>query len=470
MRGNTKGQTAKAVSTVRDLRRYCRFIVLLLPLACGGGATGSGCTSTCGGESLYPLDIAGAEPTNKVMRARITQAGLDNISASVAGIIAAGCDEPGTTDANCVNDPEEPLGLEFFVGKPCEPTNFSIDLLVSDLEVEARAGTCVSPAGEVLSDHHRSSFFIDQDSLDGNVQLNLIEDAVGGGIEMVLGCAAENFDNCQDSEFIKIWPNLVVATDESACTVSSGGGTGIEIQSLKMMLRPRVEPDENGRSRLVLTRDDVRAEDVNLSLDVDISRAAADDNCQESDTDCSVVCGTWNAASAVATFFLEREFIASWLSNVVVDAALGQFANEPLDMSGEINLKAVVGAGDAEGEGVAFIARASTETAEVTGDAGARGLNFGMDMGFYAPHSPCVPLLPEGLWTLPPPPDPGVAVLAPNPDTGVLEWEPFDLVIRCLTARPTRFLMAAVCVCRYVPRRLQKPPLAVSFRPWDFSL
>src|SRR5690606_11255552 len=55
------------------------------------------------------------------------------------------------------------------------------------------------------------------------------------------------------------------------------------------------------------------------------------------------------------------------------------------------------------------------------------GMNVDLDVGFYATHSSCVPLLTPPEWPTLMAPDPGTTILAPDPSTGVPTSEAFDL-------------------------------------------
>ena len=64
---------------------------MLGPLACATDGAGAGCTGGCAGEVAYPYDEPGAIPTDRALRFRVTEAGIQFIAQGFSSILSSIC-------------------------------------------------------------------------------------------------------------------------------------------------------------------------------------------------------------------------------------------------------------------------------------------------------------------------------------------------------------------------------------------
>ena len=402
------------------------LVLILGPFACAtDGQSSAGCAGGCAGEVEYPRDNPGALPTEKSMRLRITETGFDSIAAALPTLLASGCRQSdGDLSAACELDPENPRYARFYIGEPCAPIEGSLDLLFTEIATSIRSGPCNNV------DYHRSAIGLHLDSFEGNIHLNLIQDSMGDGIEVVLGCHEDS--GCTDADNVNIsldmvW-NLAGFGANNSCEIrdDNENNAGVVVQSFKMILRPRIERDETDRPYLVLEPDQVDADDVELDFNFGLYEASSDPACPNS---CAFLCTATGGMSNAVEFFLEQELIATVLADLIADAVGGGLTDTGIEATGQMEVPVMLGVDDRASNPALFSVAPNEDSPDVTGASGQLGLNFDLDTGFFGVHSNCIPNVAAPSWLLPEPIDPGSMVQAPDPVTGSLEWEPFDIAL-----------------------------------------
>jgi len=406
-------------------KQVLALFLMLGPLACATGDGSPGCSGGCNGEVSYPYTRPGATLTDKALRLRITEEGLDRLGAALPALLTASCQtSDGDLSAACEFSPTNPSVARFYLGAPCAPVKGDVSLGFTSMGVEVRSGSC----GGV--EYHRSSVGIYLDALADNLHLNLVQDAAGDGIEVVLGC--EDLNDCDQEDYAKFSLDTVVNFQtfgaNNSCEIRDdvASEAGVTVRSFRTVLRPRIERDARGNAVLVLEPDDVSAANVDLDFNFGLWEASADPACPNS---CYGFCSLGGALSEAVEFFLEQRLLATFLSDMIADLVGSGLQNTTLDASGEMELPTMLGAPDRRSNPMSFVVGPNRDSPDVTGASGARGLNFDLDVGFWGERSACVPRVNPPSWVLPPPVDPGAMVWAPDPVTGVFDWEPFDAAL-----------------------------------------
>lgn len=406
-------------------KQVLALFLMLGPLACATGEGRSGCAGGCSGEVSYPYTRPGATLTDKALRLRITEAGLDGLGAALPALLKASCQtSDGDLSAACEISPTNPSVARFYLGSPCAPVEGDVSLGFTSAGVEVRSGPC----GGV--EYHRSSVGIDLESLANNLHLNLVQDTNGEGIEVVVGC--EDPTDCDDEDYAKFSLDTVVnfrtfgANNSCEIRDDSPSEAGVVVRSFRTVLRPRIERDARGNALLVMEPDDVSAGDVDLDFNFGLWEASDDPACPNS---CYAFCSLGGALSEAVEFFLEQRLLATFLSEMIADLVGSGLKDTSLDATGEMELPTMLGTQDRRSNPMSFVVGPNQDSPDVTGFSGARGLNFDLDVGFWAERSACVPRVNPPSWVLPPPVDPGAMVWAPDPVTGLFQWEPFDAAL-----------------------------------------
>ena len=108
---------------------------------------------------------------------------------------------------------------------------------------------------------------------------------------------------------------------------------------------------------------------------------------------------------------------------------VGALGEEPLEGVGELDLVSLVGVGNERADPMGYLITADLDSPTVTGASGNKGLNFDFDSGFHTDYVPCVPEIGPSSWLLPQIDPPGAIIQAPDPVTGEMRWESFDLMV-----------------------------------------
>lgn len=400
--------------------------ILLSALACADDGTGGGCA--CAGDYVYPRDIAEAAPTESSVRARVTETGFDGIARAVPGILKAGCTPEGEDASSaCELSSSNPNIAKLYLGEPGAPLESSTNLFFTTIYAEVRSGEC---NGQPC---HRSNLGLHLDSLEGNVHSRLIDDADGPGIEMIFGCPEGSISSCTADQFVNLSLDMVWLLTgfgaENACSFIDDPGAiaGITIQSAKVVLRPRIELGEDLRPYLTMVPDTMNLDDLNLDFNIRQEGAVGDPAC--GNDGCSTWCTVTDWATSVVETLLQSEFLASLIAELVADSLVGALGDEPLEVSGELDLVSLVGLGNDRADPMGYLVTADLDSPTVTGESGNRGLNFDFDTGFHTEYVPCVPEIGPSSWLLPQIDPPGAVIQAPDPVTGQLRWENFDLML-----------------------------------------
>ncbi|MBI5510124.1 MAG: hypothetical protein HY903_15310 [Deltaproteobacteria bacterium] len=381
----------------------------------------------CGTDYNYPRTDPAAAPSLRALRLRVTQTGLDSIARAFPGLVASAC-------AANVDDGTAPCALlapgsdrvKFYLGTTAAPLAFDLSLT----------------RGQVRP---QSTVTIDTQSLRGNVHLSLVN-VVGGrdGIQVTLGCNAPNFASCTNPSafvdaavdmvvFVEGFSLLVTSYNDSACFVQDDAppAPGIVIQQLRFTIYPHVDAGADGKPYLILDDQDVIVDRMEVSLDVQAGRACWDPVCNACGAggDCDLCDDLSVLTSYVIEPLIETGPVAKYLSAVIARQLVKKFADQPLEVTGAINVGERLNVANNAAHDTGYLIGANVDSPDVTGGAGDLGMNFDFDTGFAARHSPCVPALEPPAWLLPATPDPGGTVMAPDPTTGVLRPEPFDLAL-----------------------------------------
>lgn len=400
-------------------------LLLLSALACADTGGGSGCA--CGGDFEYPREISEAAPTASALRARVTDAGFESIGRSVPGMISAGCTPEGEdSSASCELSSEDPNIAKFYLGAPCAPMSSTTDLFLTSIHAEVRSGDCNGQS------YHRSNLGMQLDSLEGNVHLNIIDDEAGPGIEMIFGCPHSNIGSCSDDEFVRLSMDMVWLLTgfgaQNACSFidDPNADAGVIIQSAKVILRPRIELGDDLKPYLTMVPDTMDVNDLSLDFNIRQEGAIGDPAC--ANDGCATWCTVTDWGTSVVETLMQSEFIATLLGDVLADSLLGSLGDQALEGAGELDLYSMLGFGNRRADPTAYLLTADLDSPSVTGASGNRGMNFDFGAGFFANYVPCVPEIGPSSWLLPQIDPPGAVIQAPNPETGELGWESFDLM------------------------------------------
>lgn len=509
--------------SVRHLWEACVIL-----LACAAGCGGDGCM----GAYDYPRDDPAAAPTVKAVRARVTEQGFAALAEAVPGVMRAACEAgEGSSDSACsVTEIGGTDWIEFLLGSSSDALSFEILGLKGELRAggplpwdkESDAGarpycddtggsTCAqilargtSPSGNgfcrdpnvancsdpatdyccgaavpklcggeytIESCHSaRSTIALQAESLEGNVRLELLDGASGGGMRITLGCSDDDFGECQDpSTFIRGALNLTLALEgalgDYACVIDERPGqeAGFELKSFQFIVRPTIVVGEDGRPYLGVDENQVTVERAELSLlDLTVLPASTDPACYDEDEDILGGDGLLGCAGSCAGIGLLKDFISGLFSGFlgpllateIVKAGLSQAADLPLEFGGLLNPKDLLPAFKSSVASIGFLAAANEDALQVTEADGHLGWNIDLDVGFHAEPSTCVPAIGAPVWIAPVPPDPGSTVLLPDPDSGELVDVPFDaalLVSEVTLARATFELFESGAFCLDLP-------------------
>jgi hypothetical protein len=413
------------------VRRFIRWMLaagLCSLLAChnSGG---------CGGTYDYPRTDPDGLPTPKSTRLRITQHGLDTVASAFPSLLASACAaNPADGSAACALDPVNPANVRLYLSTTAAPLDY--DMTLSQGQVRPN-----------------SFLTLDDQSLHGNVHISLV-DVIGSGdgLQVTLGCDAANFASCTDaSKFVNASIDMTIYTSgllgwgASSCFVQDDlpPAPGVTIQSLRFTIYPHVDLGVDGKPYLVVNNADVVVQRMEVALSVQTGKA-----CWETAV-CGTVCGPGDCslctAGSVLTDYIikplvESETVSKYIATLVARQILRNFAKNALEVVGAIDEPQLLSFANPGAEPTGYLIDANTDSPEVTGAAVEAGMNIDFDAGFIARHSPCVPIVAAPSWALPATPDPGATVMAPDPTTGALRAEPFDLALLVGDAVPGRAL------------------------------
>ena len=171
----------------------------------------------------------------------------------------------------------------------------------------------------------------------------------------------------------------------------------------------------------------MNVDDINLDFNIRQENAIGDPACGNDG------CGTWctvtDWATSVVETLLQSEFLASLIGEIIADSLVGALGEEPLEGVGELDLVSLVGVGNERADPMGYLITADLDSPTVTGASGNKGLNFDFDSGFHTDYVPCVPEIGPSSWLLPQIDPPGAIIQAPDPVTGEMRWESFDLMV-----------------------------------------
>jgi hypothetical protein len=388
-----------------------RYLLPILLVACGD-------TGGCGGSAYpYPRTDPEAAPMLRAMRARVTQTGFEAMARATPGLVESGCvgNPPDATEA-CAMDPIYPTRIRFYLGTVGSPMTFNV--------------TGLGPGGMRTG----SYYSLWNETLRGNMRVDLVQDGGPGALRVIVGCP--DLNNCAPTRHVKasidgvMYFDNLFFTGRSACFIQDDNPPvpGINIRQFQFTLKPHIDRDADGRPVLVINRDDIDIESAEMDLDVQIGRAAGDPYCPQAG-DCDGSCGTLNGSLSILEAMFETGIIAEYLAQQIAAAAVSQFADSTLEASGALDMSALIPAGARYANPTGYLIGANDDSPQVSGASGSLGQNYDFDAGFAATRSPCARTINSLSWALPALPDPGAMVYAPDPVTGEMAWEPFDLAL-----------------------------------------
>ena len=358
-------------------RRLCAF-VFLSPIVGCGDAGGLGCSP----DYEYPRTTPEAAVTQGASVVRLTQSAMDAVAGGVPGLLGSTCSTADDPNATCYADPDDPNLVWFFIGQPCEEIGGSFSLIFTSIDASLRTGDC---NGQTLP---RSRIGLHLDSMEDNLQVNIIEDSEGPGLELLLGCTESNLNACapNNGDFVRLSPDLVWALTgfglENSCAIVNDDRSdgGIWVQRLRFVFRPNVEIRDDQKPYLVLEPQDTTLDDVDLLFNIRQEGAVDDPYCDGDG--CSGWCTFTNGLQSALEVLLETEVLASFIGESLVDGVFGDLLDQPLEGSGEINLKELLPIAGARGNPTGFLATANEDNPKVISAGSNRALDFTVDVGF----------------------------------------------------------------------------------------
>ncbi len=295
----------------------------------------------------------------------------------------------------------------------------------------------------------RSSIGFSLSSLDDNLHLGLVQDSQGGGLRITIGCDEDQFSNCtDDTEFVRGSMDLVaygaIFGNDLACYYQDhpDEDAAFIIKSMRFVVKPNVVIGEDGRPYIEIDDSQITVERFHFELLDNIADgpALSDPACYDegwSALNCSVSSGDDNFSDCdlcpgAPTFLSDvlSGVLGEALAETVADVLVEQFADQALDAAGPMDMSPIFPDVPAQLANVDYLVAASDNSPYVTGPTQAGlGMNVDLDVGFYGPHSPCVPAIVPPAWDVISAPDPGTTVMAPDPVTGELQSEAFDFAL-----------------------------------------
>ncbi len=320
------------------------------------------------------------------------------------------------------------------------------DYCCGDVLVNFCAGDYDIPAADPASfcTSERSYLSFDVDNLLGNLHLELVPPDQGGGIRVILGCPSPDLGACTNAaEFVRGSVDFVLATtmngSDIACSITDdpGENAGFQVVSMRFVVRPEVRLVD-GRPRLYAGSESVTVETMEVDV-FNVTEGTAHDDAACYDEGWTYLGEPGDAFSDCDTFCpgIPSSLMSEMLSGSVgedlaagiAQAFIDSLSERPLDAAGNIAVGELLPMPSLEQEPVHYLLAASDQGLGTTGTAGNVGLNLDVDVGFAADHGACVPSLPQPVWSTLPAPDPGATILAPDPVSGELRPEAFDLAL-----------------------------------------
>lgn len=313
---------------------------------------------------------------------------------------------------------------------------------------DAAPGMCSGALALSSCKTERSSMAIDLDSLRGNIHFQLIEDANGPGIEVILGCTAADPDDCTDpSEYVRVSTDLAVyfevsSIGDAACYVRDDPSkdAALAIRTMRFIVRPRVAQGLDGRPQLVVDDSAVEVKAVEFDIfDVAVDPIYDDPGCYDESwsyftssepdpqfEDCEDWClgGIWPFVGDMLSGSIAESFARS-----LARTAMQQLAGKGVEAAGLLDIGGFVPFVNRHAAPVDYLVAANPEGTWVSARSGRAGMNIDLDVGFLAQPGPGVRQAPLPELPVVEPPVLGETVRAADPVTGVLRDEPYDLAL-----------------------------------------
>ena len=392
---------------------------LLTLVACGGTSQEEGCIGGCGSSYVFSAAADDTVFTDDVLRLRVTSEGMNTFAAVIPDLILEDCSPTdGNLSENCELHPTNPTHARFYIGGPCDPE--IIDVLGSDLEI--RSGPCNGV------DYHRSSVNLHTDTMRGNIHFSLIDDDNGPGILVKMGCGLENPAECTSANSIHGDLDMVVTLSGEACTMESHSVAepSVAINSLHLVLRPRIEMNEHGQPVMRMSRDELDMSTVDIDLDFDVNEANGDPECNNG---CS--CWLLSGLSGLGNVALSFGAVASTLADKLLEMVDDAVRKEVLMAAGSIQMdKLSPSAPTAAPMGpqpVEYRVKTPQDGVSVTG-ASETHLGFNLDFNgeVATRHATCVPHFDWTIGEVPPIPDFEAEVIEVPTSDGGSQWVHYE--------------------------------------------
>lgn len=367
-------------------QRHWILTLLMMSIGCGD-AGGVGCDASY----EYPRMTPEAAVTQGASVVRLTQSAMDAVTGGVPDLLGSQCSTPDDPSATCYIDPNDSNLVWFYLGEPCAPLESGIDLFFTSIDAELRTGDC---NGQSLP---RSKIGLHLDSMAGNLKVDIIEDAQGPGLELTLGCDENNLNACapDNGDFVRLSPDLVWALTgfglENSCAIVNDDRPdgGIWVQRLRFIFRINIEIRDDQKPYLVLEPEDTNVDDVDLIFHIRQQGAANDPYCDNDG--CQTWCTVTNGLQSALEVLLETEILASFIGESLVDGVFGDLLDEPLEGSGQLNLKELLPIGGARGNPTGFLATANRDNPRIMTSGANKALDFTVDVGFDGAPARFVP-------------------------------------------------------------------------------
>ena len=360
--------------------------LVCLSIGCGD-AGGVGCDA----DYEYPRNTPEAAVTQGAAVVRLTQSAMDAVTSGVPGLLAGTCSTADDPNATCYADPDDPNLVWFYIGQPCEDIGGSFSLIFTSIDASLRTGDC---NGQTLP---RSKIGLHLDSMEDNIEVNIFEDANGPGLELRLGCTENNLNACapNNGDFVRLSPDLVWALTgfgvENSCALINDDRAdgGIWIQRLRFVFRPNIEVRDDQKPYLVLEPEDTTLDDVDLLFNVRQTGAVDDPYCDGDG--CNTWCTVTNGLQSALEVLRETEILASFIGESLVDGVFGDLLEDPLEGSGQLDLKELLPIAGARGNPTGFLATANRDNPKVISAGGNKAFDFTVDIGFDGETARFVP-------------------------------------------------------------------------------
>ena len=317
---------------------------------------------------------------------------------------------------------------------------------------------CAQPPETLSCTAPRSNVAVNYEQLLNNLHLALIgseQQDDSEGLRITVGCPEADLENCQQSQFVDVWAEATaeiignVGVEgvgsfevDAACkfredTANPADRAVMQIKSMDFVLQPSIAL-RDGSPFLQVDEENVSVRSAEIVLEsVDFASEPNDPACYDEDT--QLPFGDHLTDCALCQDIVPDRFVSALFSGTlgqiiatrIARAAVAAFAEQPLEFSGTWSPKDSLPIVHRSAQPLTYGVGANPGRPSVTGPAEQPGWNFDFDASYSAEPSACVPAVdPQTTGSdLPPMPEPGGTVQAPDPQTGELSEQPYDVAV-----------------------------------------